>query len=100
MSGGGLVDVFIMDDCTFLLDPGMVDSVLDAYGDACARPDVGGTRNITKAIITLYATDKHMADNAWDLQAIRRRATLRTPLDVGKKLGVTLGGQAHRLKTL
>ena len=71
--------MFFVDERTFLADPGQVESVLGAYDEACARPDVGGARNTTKTVVTLSVTEKQIAENAWDLEAIRRRATLHAP---------------------
>ena len=64
MPGGGLVDLFLVGNGACLTDPGVVGSVLDAYDEARARPGVGGTRNITETVVTMYATDNQVADNA------------------------------------
>eukprot|EP00973_Karenia_brevis_P008498 1148790-Karenia_brevis.AAC.1 len=58
----------------------------------------GGRRNFSKTIVTIYAPDSQMAEQAseWRLAELGDLCTIARPADRGRTLGVGLGGPAAR----
>ena len=80
--GGGLVDVWIMDDQTIICDPTLVNSIIDADDVACQGPSRGGVRNRVKTHVILYATpEQHQQQHTWNLSAAQQKTTLHAPTD-------------------
>ena len=90
-SGGGLLDIWYLDDGDILCDVGLVHTYLTCF-DA-ENPKVGGDRNVAKTEVIYYASQAQMQENAdqWHLEEIRALATVRTASDPGLTLGVAIG---------
>ena len=93
--GGGVVDVWYLDDGTVVLAPELVVPYLKAYDASTALQ--GGKRNVTKTIVTLYASaeETNANQNLWQLSRLREVCTVTAPTDAGKSLGIGLGGPAR-----
>ncbi|MFM7987187.1 MAG: hypothetical protein ACKPKO_48535, partial [Candidatus Fonsibacter sp.] len=96
---GGMVDLWLMDDQTIVLEPSLINTSIDAVDHACQTPTQGGIRNRTKTHAIIYATpEQHQSmGHTWDLDQIRRKAILNVPTDRLKTLGATLGGRDNRV---
>ena len=94
--GGGVVDVWYLDDGTIYLLPELAAPYLQAYDRVTAAQ--GGKRNFSKTVVTLYATEEQVRENAdrWDLERLGTLCALQAPTALGKSLGVALGGVQTR----
>ncbi|CAK0851600.1 unnamed protein product, partial [Prorocentrum cordatum] len=95
--GGGVVDVWYCDDGTIYLLPELAALYLQAYDSVTATQ--GGKRNFSKTVVTLYATEEQVLENAprWDLERLKTLSPLQAPTAPGKSLGVALGGAQARV---
>ena len=94
--GGGIVDVWFLDDGTAYMMPDLAAPYLGAYDRVTAAQ--GGKRNFSKTVVTLYATDEQVRENAarWDLEHLKTLCVVQAPTAPGKSLGVALGGVQAR----
>ena len=90
-AGGGLLDVWFLDDGDILCDPRLVQPYLACFDSE--NPKVGGDRNIHKTEVIYYASEAQMQALAeeWRLEEVRALATVRTASDPGLTLGVAVG---------
>ena len=95
--GGGLVDVWYLDDGTAIMTPELLVAYLLAYDRVTDTQ--GGKRNVKKTTVTIYASTAQRTEYAvpWQLERLATLATILEPTDPGRQLGVGLGRPAQRI---
>lgn len=96
-AGGGIVDVWYLDDATIMTRPWLVSGYLRAYDRLTTEQ--GGRRNKGKTLVTVYGPA-----NSEDVQKMEReiegQCTVCSPGDPGQTLGVATGGRQARIEQL
>ncbi len=90
-SGGGLADWWYLDDGDILCHPRLVLPYLQCFDPV--NGEVGGERNVIKTEVIYYADEATLEQHSaeWQLEEVRRLASVATAAEPGVTLGVAIG---------